>query len=219
MAAPVKPRILVLYWVMSDPAPPFRFIGGDSAIDFVNTIDWAAPGPVNERLLDYRRLIDWALEAGTIGRSDATRLRALAIDRPREAAVALAEARRVRAALEETLRRVTRGDRGRAVTAPIDALVSDTARHLRLAPGPAADRWIWTFDDLGRDLRSLIRPVVWAGATLLGSDELDRLRRCPGADCGWYYVDRSRNGLRRWCQMETCGTREKSRRRRLSAAG
>jgi predicted RNA-binding Zn ribbon-like protein len=27
------------------------------------------------------------------------------------------------------------------------------------------------------------------------------------------YVDRSRNGLRRWCQMETCGTREKSRRR------
>jgi predicted RNA-binding Zn ribbon-like protein len=27
-------------------------------------------------------------------------------------------------------------------------------------------------------------------------------------------VDRSRNGFRRWCQMRTCGTREKTRRRR-----
>ena len=34
-----------------------------------------------------------------------------------------------------------------------------------------------------------------------------------GADCGWMFVDRSRNRLRRWCQMETCGTMEKTRRR------
>ncbi len=38
-----------------------------------------------------------------------------------------------------------------------------------------------------------------------------------GDDCGWMYVDRSRNGLRRWCQMRTCGTREKSRRRRVGS--
>jgi predicted RNA-binding Zn ribbon-like protein len=36
---------------------------------------------------------------------------------------------------------------------------------------------------------------------------------CAAPDCGWVYVDRSRNGFRRWCQMETCGTEEKSRRR------
>ncbi|MEO8561896.1 MAG: CGNR zinc finger domain-containing protein [bacterium] len=39
------------------------------------------------------------------------------------------------------------------------------------------------------------------------------VRQRGGADCGWLYVDRSRNGLRRWCQMEVCGTREKSRKR------
>jgi predicted RNA-binding Zn ribbon-like protein len=32
------------------------------------------------------------------------------------------------------------------------------------------------------------------------------------------YVDRSRNGLRRWCQMEVCGTKEKSRQRALRRA-
>jgi predicted RNA-binding Zn ribbon-like protein len=57
-------------------------------------------------------------------------------------------------------------------------------------------------------------PVIWAAANLLKSDELSQVRVCDGDDCGWMYVDRSRNGLRRWCQMRTCGTREKSRRRR-----
>ena len=39
------------------------------------------------------------------------------------------------------------------------------------------------------------------------------MRVCAAQDCGWVYVDRSRNGLRRWCQMETCGTIMKTRRR------
>jgi predicted RNA-binding Zn ribbon-like protein len=30
--------------------------------------------------------------------------------------------------------------------------------------------------------------------------------------CGWLFVDRSRNGNRRWCDMRTCGSRDKMRR-------
>jgi predicted RNA-binding Zn ribbon-like protein len=62
-------------------------------------------------------------------------------------------------------------------------------------------------------LDSVIWPVLWSAASLIVSDEASRIRICGGPDCGWIYVDRSRNQLRRWCQMETCGTREKSRRR------
>jgi predicted RNA-binding Zn ribbon-like protein len=64
---------------------------------------------------------------------------------------------------------------------------------------------------------AIIRPVVKAAAELLVSSEAARVRVCGGPACGWMYVDRSRNHLRRWCRMETCGTREKSRRRRLPA--
>jgi predicted RNA-binding Zn ribbon-like protein len=56
-------------------------------------------------------------------------------------------------------------------------------------------------------------PVAWTAAALLTSDEAGKIRVCGGVDGGWMYVDRSRNGLRRWCRMETCGTCEKSRRR------
>jgi predicted RNA-binding Zn ribbon-like protein len=63
------------------------------------------------------------------------------------------------------------------------------------------------------NLDSIIWPVLWSAASLIVSGEVPQIRICGGPDCGWMYVDRSRNKLRRWCQMETCGTREKSRRR------
>lgn len=81
-----------------------------------------------------------------------------------------------------------------------------------LKVAPAGMRWSWR--EFGSALDSPLWPVVWSGAMLLVSEEGGRIRKCGGEDCGWVYVDRSRNGLRRWCRMETCGTKAKSRRRR-----
>jgi predicted RNA-binding Zn ribbon-like protein len=49
---------------------------------------------------------------------------------------------------------------------------------------------------------------------LLRTGELTRLRQCPPDEggCGWLFLDRSRNGSRRWCRMADCGTEVKSRR-------
>ena len=55
--------------------------------------------------------------------------------------------------------------------------------------------------------------MAWSAAALLTGPEVESIRVCAGPDCGWVYVDRSRNHLRRWCEMETCGTSEKNRRR------
>ena len=48
---------------------------------------------------------------------------------------------------------------------------------------------------------------------LLESEMLGRVRRCPGGgDCGWLFLDSSKNASRRWCSMEGCGNRAKLRR-------
>jgi predicted RNA-binding Zn ribbon-like protein len=52
--------------------------------------------------------------------------------------------------------------------------------------------------------------VVLAASELLTSDEMARVKRCPG--CGWLFLDTSRNGMRRWCSMEDCGSEAKSKR-------
>lgn len=38
-----------------------------------------------------------------------------------------------------------------------------------------------------------------------------RTKVCPRDDCLWAFYDRSRNRSRRWCSMEVCGNREKTR--------
>jgi predicted RNA-binding Zn ribbon-like protein len=38
-----------------------------------------------------------------------------------------------------------------------------------------------------------------------------RLKACPGRHCGWAFYDSSRNRSARWCSMQVCGDREKSR--------
>ena len=48
-----------------------------------------------------------------------------------------------------------------------------------------------------------------ATARVLGTEE--RLKLCPATGCGWAFVDRSRNGSKRWCEMNRCGNQQKVR--------
>ncbi len=48
-------------------------------------------------------------------------------------------------------------------------------------------------------------------AELLVAPELARVRLCEGDDCGWLFVDGSRAGSRRWCDMSDCGNLAKVR--------
>lgn len=38
-----------------------------------------------------------------------------------------------------------------------------------------------------------------------------RAKICPSSDCQWAFYDQSRNRSRRWCSMDVCGNREKSK--------
>ncbi|WP_411035225.1 CGNR zinc finger domain-containing protein [Shinella sp. BYT-45] len=64
--------------------------------------------------------------------------------------------------------------------------------------------------------RSGARPQALDTATarsalsLLARPEPERLKICP--NCGWLFLDRSRNRSRAWCDMAVCGNRAKARR-------
>src|SRR4051794_37010149 len=84
------------------PDLPFKYVGGDAAIDLVNTVDWTRRAPVNDRLTSYERLTDWAEGAALITPRLGDALRALARETPRQSERVLREA----AALRWTLRRL-----------------------------------------------------------------------------------------------------------------
>ena len=199
------------------PDLPFKYIGGDPALDLVNTVDWTSRGPEQDRLTDYGRLTRWAEGAGIVSPKAAASLRARAEAQPRQAEAAHLLALRLRAVLVRLFGAIARDEPHGDALNDFNGLLGRALEGMRVAPAGKRLRkgrglelgW----HDLEQNLDSLVWPVVWSAASLIISEEAPRIRICGSLDCGWMYVDRSRNKLRRWCQMETCGTREKSRRR------
>ena len=203
---------------LADPA--ILYVAGHPALDLVNTVDWTSRGPEEERIGTYEQLIRWAEGSGVLSAADGRRHRRMAKERPRAAAAAVEHAHDVRATLRELFGAIALGESPGAVLPRFNRLLAEAMERLEIAPGaggsghPGYD-WRWQGQD--SNPRAVLWPVIWSAASLLKSEELGNVRVCDGDDCGWMYVDRSRNGFRRWCQMRTCGTREKTRRRRESS--
>lgn len=201
----------------SDPGLPFKYVGGDPSLDLVNTVDWTVRGLENDRLTDYARLTRWAEGAGLVSRREAERLRREGTARPREAQAAHGAALWLRQVLQGLFAGIAAGERPGPSLDDFNDLLAGVLRRRRVAPSPrvrgAQSPVDWEWHGREDNLESLLWPVVWSAANLLTSREARRVRVCAGPACGWIYVDRSRNRLRRWCEMETCGTLEKSRRR------
>ncbi len=205
-----------------NPDLPFKYVGGDPALDLINTVDWTSRGLEHDRLTDYQRLTDWAEGAGLIPARQAKSLRARARRRPRDAEAAYRMAMQMRSVLWRVFGAIAREEPAGDALARFNRLLAAAVKQMRVAPvihRSRGDRFLQlAWDETDERLDSFLWAVVWSAASLLVSDEVRNIRICGGPDCGWMYVDRSRNQLRRWCQMETCGTREKTRRRRGSGA-
>jgi predicted RNA-binding Zn ribbon-like protein len=192
-------------------------VGGDPALDFVNTVGGRRPkGPAfatairDDRLVAYRELVSWARHVGLASAARAQALDLEAQARPREAARVLARARRLREALARVLRALM------AATAPPPGDLRAVGAWLAAARGRerllASARGLrWEPAQAG-GLESVLGPLAGAASALLTSADLSRLRECAGDGCGWLFLDTSRNRSRRWCTMQDCGNVSKVRR-------
>lgn len=73
------------------------------------------------------------------------------------------------------------------------------------APAPPMADWLRR-----QPLRDLI--AFSALSILTDPREIGRVKLCPGHDCGWIFLDETKNARRKWCLMEVCGNRAKSTR-------
>ena len=53
--------------------------------------------------------------------------------------------------------------------------------------------------------------VLSTAARAMIDGSWEKLKICPGDDCGWAFYDHSRNQSGRWCSMAVCGGRAKAR--------
>jgi predicted RNA-binding Zn ribbon-like protein len=176
-------------------ARPLLIVGGNLALDFANTVDDPG-GPADfDHLGDVDRAAVWARH-----------FRLLEGDR-RPAPADLRGLQRLRDAVAE------------GFTAVADGLAfpEPAWRELRRVLAHAVGRADLTVDgDRVRlrppagDLAAVGDAVALAAHELLTGDQLHRVKHC--AQCHWLFLDRSKNGSRRWCSMDDCGTSVKMRR-------
>jgi predicted RNA-binding Zn ribbon-like protein len=90
-----------------------------------------------------------------------------------------------------------------------------------VAPSGEGFVWGWPESTSEPDLARTLWPLARSAAELLVSPERYRLRQCGGEGCGWVFLDETRGGRRRRCEMANCGNRSRIRafaRRRATAA-
>jgi predicted RNA-binding Zn ribbon-like protein len=188
----------------------FGYIAGEACLDFVNTVDWRLSRTRRTELLcTYADLLEWA--AGLLSESRRRQIATLSRAEPAKAAAVLVLARKLREAIE---RAVTTGAGAKP---PSDDDIEAINRVLRQSQGNRVlgvsdGRVGWGWHPRTPSLDEPLWPVAYSAAELLTSDRLRRINLCEDGECGWLFLDSSRNRRRKWCSMESCGSRNKARR-------
>ena len=188
-----------------------RLLGGALCLDFVNSIENRAGHAPEDFLTSYPDLVRWAQHAGLIAEDTAARLIALAASDEPAAGEALQHALYLRAALHRLFVAIATG---RAPDpADLDHLrrtYADAMSSATLVPEGERFAWDWRPDE--QRLDQFLWPVARSAVELLTTGDPRRIKLCENPyGCGWLFYDGSKNGSRRWCSMEGCGSRVKMR--------
>ena len=88
--------------------------------------------------------------------------------------------------------------------------LAETPQRLGISARGGAYSWVVAAPAVS--LGGVLAPVIWSAADLLTHAGDRRIRRCANDKCRWVFIDRSKGGTRRWCDMSSCGNRAKSHR-------
>ena len=198
--------------------PKFQLVGGDLCLDFANTVGGRRGGIAREKLHGYNDFLAWCRQAGIVSGPHAATLARKAGREPAVAVEVLARATQLRESIYGLFAAAMQ--RRKPPGPDLDRLNSELAKalcRLRVAPGngPTPDfGWSWAAGT--GDLDAPLGPIARAAADLLTDrHKLAHVRQCGGDNCGWLFLDSTRNHSRRWCDMRDCGNRAKVRRHRL----
>ncbi|RAK31322.1 putative RNA-binding Zn ribbon-like protein [Actinoplanes lutulentus] len=184
--------------------------GGNTSLDFANTVDARGTTPHEEHLFDYADLVRWSAYAGLLDEPATRHLLTLAAARPQAAQASYTAA----LTLREAIFRIFAGRHTGTPPAPADLALIQQGYAAALATARLehrGDTFVWNLP--ADHLHRAWWPAAVSAAKLLTTGPLDRIKVCASTDgCQGLFVDTSKNNSRRWCSMDDCGTTAKIRR-------
>ena len=195
------------------PAYQFDLSGGALCLDFANTVSRRhLPQRRAEHLASYTDLVAFAEQSGLIPPKLAASLLARASRNHAEAQSAFRKSIIFREGLYRAFSAIAAGKP--ALPEDIQQIndsALDALGHRKLTRTKGDYRWEWQPKG-SEHLDRILWPIAESAADLLTSEDRPAVRECGAPDCEWLFLDHSRNGSRRWCDMKVCGNRQKARR-------
>lgn len=194
-------------------------VAGPLCLDFTNTASGRGTDTHQDHLKAYNDLLAWSLHAGALTPDTAVTLAELAEHQPNAARKVLQRAVELRECLHLIGTAIAAGEAPPAgAVSAFEAAMAQAAKSGRLIWN--GKNFTWGLDTQTPHLELPLWPIIRSAGEVLITAPLERLKTCAGVHCGWLFLDETRNGKRRWCEMEVCGSRAKMRRfRARHAAG
>jgi len=198
--------------------PPSRagslaLIGGIACLNFANTSSGRGSPRHLEHLRSYDLLLVWAEHAGLLTSALRQSLSDLALAQPAAAARVLRQALALREAIYTTAEALAhRAALPADELLTLNQLLSRAMSQATVRPCASGFTWDWAGAEPALDRP--LWPIARSAAELLTGSAHEQVKQCPGAHCGWVFLDLTKNHRRRWCEMEVCGSRAKVRRYR-----
>jgi len=197
--------------IETTPSPKqFRMLAERLCLDFANTVGDHATDHPDEYLDRYADLVLWSEQAGILTDTEADTLYRSARKSRDDAADALEMARDLREVIYRIFSSAAAGNS--ASEADLEFLNATLEAypvqlHVKITDGKYVCEWLGD----NHTLDGILAPIAWSAATLLASDELRWVKQCGDEDCGWLFLDTTKNHSRRWCDMADCGSRAKAK--------
>jgi len=178
----------------------------DLCLDFANSRYWRGTDQPTETLETFNDVFTWLAAANAL---DSRTVEALKQNwQPSDADHA--ETIQLREALYRIFTAVA------AHAEPASADIEIFNRKLTAAPARTQlvkhdGAYLWRAN-LKPQLPDLLAPILWTAGDMLAEPRRDRVRLCANEKCVWLFLDDSKSGTRRWCDMKACGNRAKAHR-------
>jgi predicted RNA-binding Zn ribbon-like protein len=186
-----------------------RLLGERLCLDFANSVESPLEAP-EEFLTDFAALARWGRHAGLLDDGQVAAAVHMERAQPDRAALLHAGALDLRASIQRVFLAVAEGrEVGEDDLAGIQEGYLRGLQHCRLLLQEGHACWAWRGSGALGAAEFVLWRVAQSAVDLLTDTDLARVKVCG---CGWLFYDTSRNGSRRWCSMEGCGTQAKMRR-------
>ena len=190
------------------PEPP----SDELWVRFVNTLSYTHGRPTDE-LPDSDALVAWLRSSRLLSERAASAERAALRDNPDERLRRMERFQQLRTlSWDIATGLAVSGQPSREQVRELNHILRDGLHFHQLEI--SADGTQYGLAHVGDRLDQARATIAGTLADFIASGPVHRLRICANEGCREVFIDRSRTGRRRWCDMRTCGNQAKAARHR-----